>query len=270
MTLSEFIEKYNGKEKGYPTDTQYKGECLSIVKLYIKECLGISPPPSGTNSAYGYWSNFPNPLGGVFEKVESTPTNFPSPGDVMIWKPWTGNTYGHIEIALSGNKDKFISFGQNWGGRQAHTTEHNYTNVIGWLKIKGTIEENNMNDEQKRILDFIGTRSEGEVRQAFGALADVPNLNKQIEDLQSSQKDLESRIGILESEVKASNELIESWQKTASTANSKVSKLEQELLSALSQSNVWKNRYEAALKKTIDKYKPIELILMGIKSLFKK
>jgi len=64
-TLEQFLSDYLGKSKGYPDDNSYKGECLSIYKIYIKECFGINPPPSGTNSAYGYWSNFPNPLGEV-------------------------------------------------------------------------------------------------------------------------------------------------------------------------------------------------------------
>ena len=65
ISLQEFLTKYLGQSKGYP-DGSYVGECLSIVKLYIKECFGINPPPSGTNSAYGYWSNFPSPLDTVF------------------------------------------------------------------------------------------------------------------------------------------------------------------------------------------------------------
>jgi len=53
-TLEQFLSDYIGKSKGYPDDNYYKGECLSIVKIYIKECFGILPPPSGSGSAYGY------------------------------------------------------------------------------------------------------------------------------------------------------------------------------------------------------------------------
>ena len=86
-TLEQFLSDYLGKSKGYP-DGKYVGECLSIVKIYIKECFGINPPASGTNSAYGYWSNFPNPLGEVFEKVGNTDTLIPEKGWIVIWKPW--------------------------------------------------------------------------------------------------------------------------------------------------------------------------------------
>ena len=37
---AESTKKYNGKIVGYP-DGQYVGECLSLAKLYIKECFGI-------------------------------------------------------------------------------------------------------------------------------------------------------------------------------------------------------------------------------------
>lgn len=139
--FDQFIAKYNGKTKGYPTDSDYLGECLSIAKLYIKECFGINPPPSGTNSAYGYWTNFPSPLGEKFEKVANTPTGVPQKGDIIIWKPWTENKYGHIAIFIDGNANSFNSFDQNWGGKQAHKQSHNYTNVIGWLHPKQNATE---------------------------------------------------------------------------------------------------------------------------------
>lgn len=136
MTLNQFISKYSGQTKGYPTDNDYLGECLSIVKLYIKEVFGISPPPSGSNSAYGYWTNFPNPLGQVFEKVANTPSGIPQKGDIIIWGTGAGN-YGHIAIFIDGTTGSFRSFDQNWGGKQAHIQGHYYTNVVGWLHPKG-------------------------------------------------------------------------------------------------------------------------------------
>ena len=67
MTFNEFVTKYEGKTVGYP-DGSFVGECLSLVKVYMKETLGFNPPPSGSNSAYGYWSNFPKPLGDYYTK----------------------------------------------------------------------------------------------------------------------------------------------------------------------------------------------------------
>lgn len=136
MTLNEFITKYSGQTKGYPTDSSYKGECLSIVKLYIQEKYGFPAPPSGSNSAYGYWSNFPHPLSNYFTKIANSPTNFPKQGDIVIWNTKVGNGYGHIAIVTKADQNSFESFEQNWGGKHAHLVTHNYQNVVGWLTPK--------------------------------------------------------------------------------------------------------------------------------------
>jgi len=132
--VDDFMSKYQGQTKGYPNDASYGGECLSIVKLYIREVFGIDAPPSGSNSAYGYWSNFPNPLSTIFEKVQNTPTGVPEKGDIPIWNTSTGGGYGHIDIFITGDVNAFTGFDQNWGGRQAHLQPHDYSNVVGWLR----------------------------------------------------------------------------------------------------------------------------------------
>ena len=192
MTLDEFLNKYLGQSNGYP-EGQYVGECLSIVKLYIKECFGILPPPSGTNSAYGYWSNFPNPLGDVFEKVLNTDELIPEKGWIAIWKPWSANQYGHIAIVADGSTTSILkNYAQNWTSKTFQLESNRYTNVIGFLKPKESIIQD-MTDEQKRILDFIIERklTEGQIRQAADWLRDntVANLETQITGLKTTISD---------------------------------------------------------------------------------
>lgn len=137
MTPQEFFKKYDGLTKGYPDDSKYLGECLSIVKLFIKEVHQINPPPSGTNSAYGYWSNFPDPLGTVFEKVSYTSGMDFYEGDIPIWKPTTSNPFGHIDILVKKDSEStFIGFDQNWNGKQSHFQQHNLINIAGCLRAK--------------------------------------------------------------------------------------------------------------------------------------
>lgn len=137
LSIEEFYTKYNNKTWGYPTGS-YVGECLSLVKWYIKECFGIDPPPSGSNSAYGYWSNFPSPLGTLFEKVVNTPTAIPPLGSIPIWDTTVGNGSGHIDIVLEdATTTHFTGFDQNWNGRQAHKQQHDYAHIVGWLQPKG-------------------------------------------------------------------------------------------------------------------------------------
>lgn len=268
ITLDKFLDKYLGTSKGYPTDNEFKGECLSIVKLYIKECFGINPPASGSGSAYGYWSNFPTPLDTIFEKIENSAELVPEKGWIAIWKPWSTNQYGHISIvADSSTTGTLKNWAQNWTSRIFQLESNRYTNVVGFLKPRVIISDDTMTEEQKRILDFIGTRTEGDVRQAFGALADFPNLVKEIEALKKLSQDLADRVAVLESENKANNELIIDWQSKTSTANSKISKLEAEVKTQADEKNTWKNRYEQALKDQVNKYTGWQLIRLGVNKL---
>jgi len=151
-----------------------------------------------------------------------------------------------------------------WTGTEISTTK--YPILKGFCiidKIGGGIIESDMIDEQKRILDFLNGKTEGDVREAFGALQDIPKLNKEISDLKTSQKDLTERIEQLEADAKANNTLIESYQSTISTAKDTESNLRADI-------QTWKNRYESKCKETVDKYSAFELIKLGLNKLFIK
>jgi hypothetical protein len=273
MNYNEFFIKYKGQSKGYP-EGKYPGECLSIVKLYIKECFNIEPPPSGNGSAYGYWSNFPSPLGTVFEKIENTDTSFPLPGDIVIWQPWSTNQYGHIAICKSGDVNKFSSYDQNWGTKNFVEITHNYDNVCGYLRGKSIIDD--MTDEQKRILDFLAGKTEGDVRQAFGALADLDIKNKQIQDLQANVvslnkivNDLKDRMTALESNIQADLNLIEDWQQRCTTAKKQLDDANKQIADITVDRNKYKNYYETKCDelKKLDKLTAWQHIKLGISML---
>jgi len=185
MTLNDFVKKYDGKTKGYPDDTQYLGECLSLAKLYIKEVFGIDPPPSGSNSAYGYWSNFPNPLGSVFIKIPNTKGVVPVPGDILIWSTNTGGGYGHIAICLSASASSayFESFDQNWGSRAAHKVNHNYNNVVGWLHPKENMADT-VAVERAKFEELVtkATKYDDIVKSGVTMASDIDNLKRQIKE----------------------------------------------------------------------------------------
>jgi len=155
MTLNTYISTYNGKTLGYP-EGSYVGECLSLVKQYMKEVFGFNPPPSGSNSAYGYWSNFPKPLGDYFDKVANTDLGVPKRGDVVIWDTDAGAGFGHIAIFLEGDANRFTSLDQNWNGKQTHVQEHNYNNVVGWLTPKG--------QPMSDLLTYLGVSTDSEAK----------------------------------------------------------------------------------------------------------
>lgn len=145
----DFIKKYTGKVVCFP-EGSYCGECLSLVKVFIQERFGIYPPPSGANSAYGYWTNFPSPLGTVLKKVANTPDLIPKEGWIAVWNNKVGNGYGHISIVAddNSNQNTFNSFDANWGSKQAQKIVHNYNNIYGFLV---PLKEDNMSDYEEAI-----------------------------------------------------------------------------------------------------------------------
>lgn len=196
MTLQQFLDTFLGGSWGYPDVNHFKGECLSICKIYIKECFGIEPPASGSGSAYGYWSNFPNPLGEKFEKVLNTDDLIPEKGWIAIWKPWASNPYGHIAIVADGcTTGTLKNYAQNWTSRTFQLESNRYTNVIGFLKPKSII--NDMTEEQKRVLELLEnykiTAGHGNLEGAINTLiGNVTELRNATESIENFKKDIET------------------------------------------------------------------------------
>lgn len=252
-----FVSKYLGQSKGYPDDSLYKGECLSICKLFIKEVFGISPPPSGTNSAYGYWSNFPNPLGEVFEKVLNTDDLIPQKGWIAIWQPWSSNPYGHISIVADGSTTGTLkNWAQNWTSRTFQLESNRYTNIIGFLKPKSII--NDMTDEQKKVLELLENYKitaghgnlEGAINTLIGnvtelrnATESIENFKKDIETLKANINSLNSKYSELEAKFIENQKINEKQQKALVTANDKISELDKTIENLTADKNSWQLRY---------------------------
>jgi uncharacterized coiled-coil protein SlyX len=271
MTYTEFKDKWLGK--GIDFDGKYGFQCVDVYRMYVKEVLGVpqSPPVVG---AKDIWDNY---LKEYFTRIENTVEAVPKQGDVIIWSV---GTYGHIAICDSANKDSFISFEQNWthldGTGVTELRTHQYKNVLGWLRpiINSNID---ITDEQKRILDFIGTRTEGDVREAFGALADKPNkdeqiriLNERISFYETKIKELEETIVTLQGRIEDNGKVIDGWQQDFRTANEQLTKTLEDLDKMTTEKADYRRRYEDALSKSVDKYSAIELITLGVKKLFVK
>lgn len=252
ITYQEFKNKWLGKAIDW--DKNYGAQCVDVYRQYCND-IGFkqSPPVVG---AKDIWNTY---LKTDFDKVENTPTGVPPQGCVLIWGTVVGQ-YGHVAICDKATTKSFVSIDQNWpvdnGNGVLHEVTHNYNGLLGWLIPKSSII-NDMTDEQKRILEFLAGKTEGNVREAFGALAEIPNLNKKIKDLETSQKDLVFRIEQLEADATANNKLISDYQSTITTAKETESKLQADI-------QVWKNRYEVALKDQVNKYTGWQLIRLGV------
>ena len=227
MTLDQFIQKYKGKTVCYP-EGKYCGQCLSLVKWYIKEVFGIDPPASGCNGARCYWSIFPSPLDSIFEKVPNRPDLVPKKGWVAVWDGSVGGGAGHIGIVADdkATKSTFNSFDSNWGSKTAQIVTHNYNNVYGFLVPKG----NNMSDmyngydlsnreSMKVAVDVL-------VRVQKGEFVEKSKLDELVK---IKTAELSSKISDYEKQIKILNTQIETLKKDVASLNDELEKCSQEV-----------------------------------------
>ena len=132
MTLNEFLEKYK-VGNSYAYNGTYKGECVSLVKCYIKEVLGVTPQAIG--NAKDYWNKRGSSyIKGMFTPIANTPSFIPQRGDVFVR---SSGTYGHIGIVLEATTDYFYTIEQNYNGcRVVKNIKHTDWKNINFLRPK--------------------------------------------------------------------------------------------------------------------------------------
>jgi hypothetical protein len=125
-TLEQFKTDTLGGSFGNPGSGTYKGQCVSYVRLYMEEVLGI--PTAVWGHALSYWTN---PAVLVhFDKVST-----PQDGDIVVWGDdtgsWTGPE-GHIAISY---QRRLLN--QNFGGNLKVTINDMFTEgLLGYLRPK--------------------------------------------------------------------------------------------------------------------------------------
>ena len=191
MTVNEFFSKYNGKFTDY--DGYYGNQCMDLYRQYVKECLEY-PQSKPVTGAADVWSSY---LPDYYERIENTIMGVPQEGDIVIWNKNAGGGFGHIAIYHLGDINNFISFDQNWPvGSACHFQNHNYTNVLGWLRPKKFIEKPTeiIKDEKTKIeLGKIGEEDYGiQELQAIRSL--IGDKDKLIKSLQTAPKPPETTI----------------------------------------------------------------------------
>lgn len=171
MTLKEFIAKYDGKFVEYHSfSAGATNQCVDLANQYIVEVLGFSAI-IGTNA-----QDFPKKAGSNFTYILNTPTGQPEPGDLMIFKSPDG--VGHISIHVSNTSlSLFTSFDQNFPSKSpCKLTNHNYTNVLGWLRAKGVTTENI--DQLKKDLEEQRKQVSNLQNQVNGLLVNISDWEK--------------------------------------------------------------------------------------------
>jgi hypothetical protein len=276
MTFEEWLIDVNGEYVEVAGSANAKNQCVDSANDYIKRVLGL-PIIEWTNAC-----DFPSKAGNNFDWIPNDEIDdVPEPGDLPIWGNKVGGGAGHIDVCIEkGNQTNFKGMDQNWPvGSPCRVVTHTYANVIGWLRPKINNSQDEMTEEQKRILQFLEEQkaNEGKVREAFGALADsvrkdvqIQTLQERVLSLESSQKGLEDRLMALESDIKANQDLVADWQSKYQSANKRMENISEQLEAMTSEKNKFKGYYEKALDKAADKLSAMELFKLLIQRITKK
>jgi len=130
ITPDTFFGKYD--QKGIDFDNYYGFQCMDLYRQFVKECFGFpqSPPVAGAKDV---WDTY---LPEYFNRILNTIDAIPIKGDILIWGIGVG-PYGHIAVCKDAQQLELTSFDQNWPvGSLCHFQKHNYTNILGWLRVK--------------------------------------------------------------------------------------------------------------------------------------
>lgn len=185
ILFDEFIAKYTGKfveYHSYGAGALY--QCVDCVNQYIVEVLG-KQAIIGTNA-----QDVPSKVSkDDYDYILNTPTGVPSKGDIVIFK--SADKVGHISIFIEGNTNLFTSFEQNYPtGSPCKKVNHNYVNVLGWLKPKAKTNDalatclklhgelvNKCNEKDTRIAEL-----EQKLTEVEATLGSTNKARKEAED----------------------------------------------------------------------------------------
>lgn len=186
MKYDEFINTYNGKSFDY--DGVSGVQCVDLAKMYLDKVFGIKPGAWG--NAKDYYLNFNNlPLKNSFTRIANTPLFIPKKGDIVVWGPGLGNTYGHIAIATGeGNTSNFYSYDLNWGSKSVHKVQHNYKGFLGVLRPNNQSKINEIT--YRSHIQDIGWQGYVKDNQISG----TTGQSKRLEAIQINTSDIKYRV----------------------------------------------------------------------------
>lgn len=134
MTLDD-LKKLVGKQIEVAGSSGAEFQCVDLANYYIKNILGL-PIIEWTDA-----KDFLKKADSNYLPLCNTPLFVPQAGDIAVWSGNVGSGHGHIAVVLEANVNSFKSIDQNWS-KPLHVSleTHNYSNVIGFLRKKGSNE----------------------------------------------------------------------------------------------------------------------------------
>jgi hypothetical protein len=125
--LAAFIREFTGLVGVGDTEGN-RGQCVGLAECWIDQ-LKL---PHVWGNAKDLLDNAPT---GSYTVIRNKPTNFPAPGDIVVWGPTWGEGFGHTGIAVTGGVMQFDAFEQNDPeDSPPHLKKYGYDGVLGWLR----------------------------------------------------------------------------------------------------------------------------------------
>lgn len=231
MTLSEFVQKWDGKPCEVGGSANAINQCVDLANAYITEVFK-QPAVFWTNAV-----DFPEKIDrNIYEWTENTPDGIAPPGSVVVFKQY-GTRYGsvgHIAVVLEGSTGSLLNlFEQNFPtGSVCHKSSRNYLGCRGWFTLKqgaNTYKGYDLSnpDSMKVAVDKL-------IEIMEGRYISIDEHNKIINELdakstamaQSYAKEkqvLEEKIRTLEEIIKQIQDTEHSWADTADVYQRKLS-----------------------------------------------
>lgn len=109
MTLTDFVQKYNGKKVDF--DGAFGAQCVDLFRQYNKDVYGL-PHTGVVEGAKDLFLGYDQlPVERRYYEVVNKDEIIP--GDVVVWDGTTTNEYGHVAIVLGILDDNIIVFEQD-------------------------------------------------------------------------------------------------------------------------------------------------------------
>lgn len=151
MKLNEWVSTIK-KYGGIDYDGVYGRQCVDLVNHYASKVLGISGCFYGLNYAYEIYTKYPSlpKINKNFKRIDvNARGEYPQRGDVIVWSKAKNGYAGHTAVCLSGDKNGFTVFEQNYNGRGGiREYRYSYRQVSGWLR---PYNQNNIKEEVKKV-----------------------------------------------------------------------------------------------------------------------
>ncbi len=247
-TRDQFVVKYTDKRVDANGNVSGEGayaQCVDIVNLYLKEVDGESEI---------LWTNavdFLSKAASTFQVITNTPSVFPLPGDIVVFKKY-GTLYGangHVAIVISADINSMTVFEQNYPveGSVCKIGSHSYLGCVGWMHL---ITSTPINTEPGTGLpanyaDIV--HGSGQWDATVGAYLPTGTQPKD-----ASFGDIQKVIAGYKSQATAQTNQVKQDQIDLASANQKVTNDEAKISSLNDQltnlDSTWKARYDALNK----------------------